>query len=286
MALLGRGRMAWGVGLLLLVTTWLPFMLVPLRSGTWGIAPLDGAVLSSITLGAIVLPLVALLVGADTLAGEMEDGTLSALVTLPISRRALLIGKYLGRAAFLLGAEILACGSVSVAAGIAHGFTGARDFLAVAGSGLLLSLSTLGVGVVLGAGGRGRARALGVALLTWVTLAFVVDGFLLLSVVALAPPPPARPGVHGHAEINAPDRSGATSAVDGVLMPAVIALDPIDLFRILAVRASTATGERLAASLSGMRSTTATTIFAASWLGWLVVPPWLAYRRFRRVILR
>jgi len=190
--------------LLLGAVAWLPVLLPPLRRGTLGIAAFDEMVPLQVALGGVVLPLLALLAGAELLAGEREDGSLVPLLTLPLSRGSCLLGKGLGRAT-ALGAAYLACtASAGAAVALARGPQGVWDWTAVTAAGLLLGLASGGIGVLLGAGGRGRVRAFAAALLAWLVMVLALDAALLTAVVALAPPPPHEIGMHGHAELPPP----------------------------------------------------------------------------------
>ncbi len=166
-------------------------MLPPLRSGVLGLASFADLLPLQIALAAVVLPLLALLAGAELLAGEIEDGTLVPALVLPISRRECFAGKCLGRAAVLTSAYLAAFAGAGLAVALRHGPEGGAGWLAVAGAGLLLVLSAGALGAAAGARGRGRVRAFGAALALWVGLVFVLDAILLTAIVALAPPPPA-----------------------------------------------------------------------------------------------
>ncbi|MFQ5720266.1 MAG: ABC transporter permease subunit, partial [Acidobacteriota bacterium] len=205
-ALLVRGRTAGALVAVLGAVAWIPVLLTPLRSGTLGIATFGEATPLLLALAGVVLPLLALLAGTDLLAGEIEDGTLVPVLTLPISRRTCFIGKGLARAALLATAYTTAFGSAGAAVALAHGAAGGVDFVAVAAAGLLLCLVCGGLGAWLGAAGAGRVRAYGAALASWVVLAFVLDAILLALVVAMTAPPP-RVGMHGHGELSVMEKT-------------------------------------------------------------------------------
>ena len=72
------------------------------------------------------MPLIALLLGFDAIVGETERGTMMLLLTYPLSRKQLVLGKFLGHAAILAFATVLGYGL----AGIVVGNDGSRGHAA------------------------------------------------------------------------------------------------------------------------------------------------------------
>ncbi len=294
--LLGRSRATLGAIALLAAVAWLPAVLLPLRSGSLGLASFEEMLPLQIALAAVVLPLLALLAGAEAFAGELEDGSLVPALTLPISRRACFAGKCLGRGGALAVAYLAAFASAGAGAALARGLEGWREWAAAAAAGLLLSISTGGLGAAIGASGRGRVRAFGAALVAWVVLVFALDALLLTLIVALAPPPPGAIGEHGHEELAAP--SGATPGHDpharaaepepgapGGLSGGLMALSPVSLFRLTTLAASPALQPRLGVALPGGSEAMLWAIAGAGWLVWLALPLAAGHYRFRRAVL-
>ena len=86
----------------------------------------------------LLLPLIALLISHDAIVGEMERGTMLLLLTYPLSRWQVVLGKFLGHVAILGGATLIGYGAAAVA-------------LAAAGEALnLLQLRGVAVGVARG----------------------------------------------------------------------------------------------------------------------------------------
>ena len=260
-------------------------------------ATFDETLLLQLALGAVILPLLALLAGADLLASEIEDRTLLLMITLPISRSACFLGKLLGRAAVLAGAYLVASATAAGAIALVHGTAGWDDYLVVTVSGLLLSLTCGGVGAALGASERGRLRAFGSALTTWVVMVFLVDAILLAAVVGFAPAAPEQVGMHGHSELRAqmPIRddhgdhraSAASQAPRASASPAwLMLLDPVDLFRLSALSAAPKLRIQLEAVLPEGRDLSTGAPLVVGWLIWLAVPPAVGLLRFRRVVVR
>jgi Cu-processing system permease protein len=296
--LLLRRRALRGTLALLAAAAWLPPLLLPLRAGTLGLASFDEVALPAVVLGAVILPLLSLLVGTDMLAGEIEDGTLIGVVTLPLSRAACFAGKYVARLGFVTAGYAAAFASAALAIVLARGSDGWSDYAGVASAGLPMCVACVGLGVALGASARGRVRALGAALVAWVLIVFVVDAALLATIVALAPAPPAQVGVHGHSELVAParalpifdphaQRSEAGPPDGGGSRAAwLMVADPVDLFRLTALMASPHLGARLLAALGPGGTAAAASPLTVGWLLWLVLPPLVGARRFRCAVIR
>ncbi len=294
--LLSRSRATLGAAVLLGAVAWLPVILLPLHRGSLGIASFTEVLPLQIALEAVILALLALLAGAELFAGELEDGSLAPILTLPISRRACFAGKCLGRATTLGAVYFAAFASAGLAVVMTQGDTGWKGWAAVGGAGLLISLSAGAIGAVLGCAGRGRVRAFGAALVTWIVLVFALDALLLTLVVALAPPPPVSIGEHGHSEIATPRTATpihdphaheveAEGPPSGSLSGQLMALSPVSLFRLTCLAASPELRPRLALAIPGGTGAGLWTTVIAGWLIWLLAPLAVGFRRFLRVNL-
>ena len=71
------------------------------QQGTVGFRSIEFTIASLVSLVIYLIPLIALLLGFDAIVGERERGSLDLLLSLPITRIELLLGKYLGLAAVL-----------------------------------------------------------------------------------------------------------------------------------------------------------------------------------------
>jgi ABC-type transport system involved in multi-copper enzyme maturation permease subunit len=281
---------------LLVTIAWLPPLLVPLRRGSLGVASFEEIGLLTLTLAAILVPLLALLAGADLMAGEIEDGTLVPLVTLPIPRTACFVGKALGRGALLVTTYLASYGSAAVAVALTQGTNGWRDYVAVVGGGLLLLFVCGVVGTALGCSRRGRIGVFGSALLAWVVLVFALDALLLTALVAMAPPGPAEVGVRGHSELTLHHHTELSDSTERVertevieqnrLLPWIAAVNPVQLFRLTALGFSPDLKADLwVSSLSGGSDYATWSALAAGWLCWIFTPAFIGLRRFRRIRL-
>ena len=141
--------------------------------------------LSSLTI--FLVPLIALLLSHDAIAGEAERGTLALLLSHPIGRGAVILGKFLGQLAILAVATVIGHGAAAAAlliAGDARLAAGAAAFAAMVGSSVLLGAAFLALGCLVSAACRERGTAAGVALGVWLQFVLVYDMALLGALVA------------------------------------------------------------------------------------------------------
>lgn len=136
----------------------------------------------------LCVPLMGLSVGASTLAGDRERGTLLYLLAQPVSRAEVFWGKALGAALALLTALSLGFGLAAL--GLATSGDGeASTYLLLAGYSLLLALASLGLGFVISTLTRKSATATGAAMLAWLALVFLGDMGLIGTTLAVRPTP-------------------------------------------------------------------------------------------------
>ena len=143
--------------------------------GYTGFASFGRTAASLVNLVLLVAPLMALTIGAGSLAGERERGTLAYLLAQPVNRAEVLLGKYLGLAASLLGALALGFGLSAMIIAGQGGQTDAGAFGLMAGFAFILALGMLSLGFLISVLSRKAAVATGVALFVWLALVFIGD---------------------------------------------------------------------------------------------------------------
>ena len=132
----------------------------------------------------LVVPLMGLTVGAGTIAADSERGTLTTLLSQPVNRGEVLLGKYLGLAATLAAALALGFGVSGLVMALAGGAGDAAGYASLVGLTFVLALSMLSVGVLVSVLAKKASVATGVALFLWLALAFLSDLGLMGSTVA------------------------------------------------------------------------------------------------------
>jgi Cu-processing system permease protein len=148
-----------------------------------GFAGFGATTASLVNLVLLIVPLIALTIGASGIAPERDRGTLAYLLAQPLNRIEIFIGKFLGLAAALLGTLSIGFG---LSAAVLIGAADARQlpiFLTLVGLASMLALAMLAVGLLLSCVARKPATATGAAVLVWLLVVFVGDLGLMGSAV-------------------------------------------------------------------------------------------------------
>ncbi len=145
-------------------------------AGLVGFAGFGRTAASLINLVLLMVPLMALTVGAQSLAGEQERSTLAYLLAQPLSRLEIFLGKYLGLTLSLLTSLALGfgvAGALLALGGVAA--SDPRSYIHLVLLAFLLSLAMLGVGLLTSALSRRSSVAVGVGLFLWLLFVFLGD---------------------------------------------------------------------------------------------------------------
>jgi Cu-processing system permease protein len=143
--------------------------------GTYGLAGFGRTGASLINLVLLIVPLMGLTLGAMSLAGERERGTLLYLFTQPIAQIELLLGKFIGLALAMLLALLLGFGLSGLLIAWQGGATQAGDYLLLMLLAFVLALASLSLGFLISAAVGKSATAVGLALFLWLLLVFFGD---------------------------------------------------------------------------------------------------------------
>jgi Cu-processing system permease protein len=135
---------------------------------------------SLVTLAALMVPLVALILGHDAIVGERERNTLGLLLSLPISRWQVVLAKFIGRYLALVIAVSLGLCSAALAIGLDH----AAILLALIGPCLALGGAFLALGVACSTSVARQATAASLVVSVWFLFVFFYDLGLLGLMVA------------------------------------------------------------------------------------------------------
>jgi Cu-processing system permease protein len=123
----------------------------------------------------LVVPLMALTAGANTIASDRERGMLAYLLAQPVTRGEVLLGKFLGLAAALLASICLGFGVVAAVLGWQGAATHPASLLQLAGLSVALAVAMLSVGLLISTFARRTSVATGAAVFLWLALVFVSD---------------------------------------------------------------------------------------------------------------
>ena len=177
-----------------------------------GVDQLAVTVASLTSLSVYLVPLIALLLAFDAIAGEMERGSLALTLTCPLTRASFLIGKALAHLGILALALALGYGLAGVLSLWSGGWrTESLPALArLYGSALMLGASFLGLGYVVSGLTRQVTSAAGLAIGLWLVGVVIYDLGLLGALIA--------------------DDGGLFTTV---LFPWLLVANPADAFRIV-----------------------------------------------------
>jgi Cu-processing system permease protein len=158
-------------------------------AGMVGFAGFGRTAASLINLVLLIIPLMALTIGAQNLAGEQEKNTLAYLLAQPINRIEIFLGKYLGLTLSLLASLTLGFG-ISGLVMTLNG-SGAADpgaYVKLVALAFLLSLTMLSVGFLISALTNKAGVAVGIGLFLWLAFVFFGDLGMMGTVIALRVP--------------------------------------------------------------------------------------------------
>ena len=156
-------------------------------TGSVGVRALDVVIVSLSSLTIFLLPLIALLISHDAIIGEMERGTMLLLLSYPVGRWQVLLGKFVGHLAILGFATLLGYGAaagVLAATGTTIDPESWTAFAAMVGSSVLLGAVFIAGGYLVSALVRDRATAGGIAIGIWLVFVLIYDMALLGLLVA------------------------------------------------------------------------------------------------------
>ncbi|WP_369600221.1 ABC transporter permease [Hahella sp. SMD15-11] len=156
-------------------------------SGSVGITPLPATLASLASLATFLVPLMALMLGYDAIVGEEEQGTLLLLLAYPLSRPALLLGKFAGHALLLALAMAMGFGLAAVTFMVFGDMAPGEVLLAFArftGASILLGWSCLALGYLVSTLASEKSTAAGLALAVWFVMVLLFDLVLLAVLVA------------------------------------------------------------------------------------------------------
>jgi len=214
---------------------------------------------SIVNLAGFLIPLFALLLGVFSFTSDTEY--LELLVTQPIPRSHVLMGKYLGLVITVLGASIVGFGLPGIVIALVIGPVGALSYLVVVGYSLLLALVFTGISVLISVLTRRKQISVGIALGVWI-LFEVAYGVLMLGTTLYLTPGALRvvllAGLLGN-------------PIDTVRVLALLQVGGIHIFGPAGATLIKMTGSTAVASLFGL----------AGLLLWAIVPLALSVRVFR-----
>ncbi len=143
--------------------------------GSYGLAGFGRTTASLINLVMLIVPLMGITMGAMSLSGERERGTLLYLFTQPLSKLEILTGKYFGLSLSILASLMFGFGISGVVIGLNTDVFSAQNYIVFLGLTYLLALISIGIGMLISSALRKADMALGIAIFVWLAVVFVGD---------------------------------------------------------------------------------------------------------------
>ena len=184
------------------------------QQGEVGFRSIDVTVASLVSLVIYLVPLIALILGYDAIVGERERGSLELMLSMPITRFEILLGKYCGLSAALASSTVLGFGAGLLPLAAELTVRDGYHYAGFVGSAILMGMAFLSISMLVSVLALDRVRASGVAIGLWFFFVLIFD-LLLMGALVLSQ-----------------GRLGSNT------FAALLMLNPADVFRLLNIFSS------------------------------------------------
>lgn len=219
-------------------------------------------VVSLSSLSIFLIPLIAMLLSHDALIGEIERGTMALLLSYPISRTQVLIGKFIGHLCVLTLATAVGYGLAGLAIQLSHGalgLSGWKPMILLIVASVLLGAAFMSMGYLISAKVKERATAAGIAIGVWLFFVVIFDMAILGALVA-----------------------DSKQLITPALLNIILLFNPTDIYRLLNLTGYENTAMYAGmAGLSGQLSVPYAVLVVMQIL-WIVIPFAIAVMIFRK----
>ncbi len=234
-------------------------------SGMVGFTSLSTTIVSLSSLAIFLIPLIALILAYDSIVGEEEQGTLILLLTYPLKRSELLIGKFTGHAAMMALSTLLGFGSAGLLIAFFSAEVDLQELLIAYSmfivTSILLGWVFIALAYLVSVISSEKSKASGVALIIWFAFVFVFDLLLLGLLVATG------------------------GAVGDALFGWLLLLNPTDIFRLINLGSFEATQVQSGLASIADKKMIQPLVLWSALLVWIVVPGFLAVWRFNKRVI-
>lgn len=227
------------------------------QQGAVGFLGIEVTIASLVSLVIYLVPLIALVLGYDAIVAERERGSLDLLLSMPITRLELLLGKFAGLAGALTVATVAGFGLAGALLWQQMGGGALVHYAGFMVSALLLGLSFLAIAVMVSVLARDRVRASGVAIALWFFYVLVYDLLLLGILVA----------TEGRFSLD--------------FFPVLFLLNPGDIFRVLNIFSFADVGRLYGLATVFPEALANPWLLGGAMVFWIVAPLGIAAWRFK-----
>lgn len=152
--------------------------------GGLGVSGFGRTAASLVNLVLLVVSLMGLTLGSLSIAGERERGTLLYLLSQPVDKSEVVLGKFMGLTAALAASLGIGFGVSGLALMASGALAQMGQYLWLAALSFMLALASLGIGFLISALVSKGPTAVGLALFAWLGLVFVSDLGLMGATIA------------------------------------------------------------------------------------------------------
>ncbi len=227
------------------------------QMGSVGFRGIDVTIASLVSLVIYLVPLIALILGYDAIVGERERGSLELLVSMPITRFEVLLGKYLGLSAALSCSTVIGFGAGLLPLAAQLGANDLYHYLGFVLSAILMGMAFLSLSLLVSVLAPDRMRASGMAIALWFFFVLIFDLLLTGALVV--------------------SQGNLGSAVFGTLLM----LNPADVFRLLNIFSSEQVQTMYGLATVMPENLTNPAVLVCIMLGWIAAPFLIANWRFK-----
>lgn len=230
--------------------------------GSVKISPLETSVVSLASLSVYFIPLIALMLAFDALVGEIERGTMALLLTYPVARWQVVIGKFTGHSLIIAFAILVGYGVAAIVTLVSSENTlaGWPVYLAMMGSSLLLGMVFIALAYLGSIFVQERDTAVGIAVGIWMLFVVIYD-LLLLGILLL-------------------DQNQSLSPQ---LFSILMLINPSDSYRILNLASFEGVAQLTGIASIGADNRYPTSLMLGILLAWILVPLMVTMRQFSRL---
>lgn len=152
--------------------------------GNYGVTGFGRTAASLVNISMLIVPLMGLTLGALSISGEREKGTLLYLLSHPVTEGEILFGKFIGLSIALITALTIGFGITGLIIGFRGGTTNIVGFLSLTGIALLFALSSLSIGILVSSVSSKGNTSIGISVFIWLFMVFISDlGLLGISLI-------------------------------------------------------------------------------------------------------
>ena len=240
------------------------FFLGSAPTGSVKASGLSVAVVSLVSLSVYIIPLMALMLSFDTLVGEFERGTMLLLLTYPVSRWQVIVGKFVGHMMILALAILIGYGITAMVISMVTGSSLEhwQAYLRMMLSSWFLGGIFVALGTVVSAYSQERATAVGVAIGVWLLGVLLYDLGLMGLLLA-----------------------DTNQIISQDLFTILLIANPTDSYRILNLAGSDTVGQLAGMTNAGARADISPSLLMSVMAAWIVLPLLLTLKRFKRLEL-